>query len=777
MSSVLGSLNSPQREAVETVDGPLLILAGPGSGKTRVIVHRVAYLLERGIDPHQVLAVTFTNKAAREMKERLALLVGRPAQLLTVGTFHATCARWLRRDIHHLGLDPGFAIFDDNDQVDLIRSISRELSIDDKRFTPRMILHEISSAKSELVDPEEYASRAEGRYRETVARAYKRYQAALRENHALDFDDLLLTTVQLFQEFPAVLERYQERYRYLLVDEFQDTNVVQYQLARLLAAKYRNICVVGDPDQSIYGWRKADIRNILNFERDYPDLKTVVLEQNYRSTQNILDVAHAVISANRLRKEKTLWTENDGGGEVVQFQAFDEREEAQFVVREIERLSSRENRLGDFAVMYRTNAQSRAVEDALVRYGVPYRLVGGTRFYERREVKDLLAYLRLVQNPYDSVSLLRVINVPSRGLGAKTVAELGRWARTLGVSLFEALLQVSARGLAGADGTGPVIPFAGRARDALGGFLDLLEGLRDLRTDVPLTELIEQVIERTGYERYLRDGTEEGEERWQNVVELRTKAADYGELEPETALQRFLEEVSLVQDVDALETTGDAVTLITLHAAKGLEFPYVFILGIEEGLCPHVRSMDDQSQIEEERRLFYVGVTRAMRGLFLLHATRRTQFGAASYRDPSRFLADIPPQLLKPALARPPAPRRFALDQHHFDDLEAEREEWAEAAPTPPAASYRRNPIRRPDPEPAWMTERDRYLDPPPAAPSREPTFRKGERVAHSAFGQGVVLESQVVGDDEQVSVLFAGHPTPKKLSLAFAQLERIGSA
>jgi DNA helicase-2/ATP-dependent DNA helicase PcrA len=770
--SALDGLNDAQREAASTVAGPLLILAGPGSGKTRVIVHRIAYLLEQRVAPLSVVAVTFTNKAAREMRERLEPLVGPQARLLTVGTFHATCARWLRRDIHYLGQDPGFAIFDDNDQMDLVKSISRELAIDDKRFTPRMILSEISSAKSELIGPADYAQQAEGRYRETVARVYQRYQAALAENHALDFDDLLLTTVHLFQQFPAVLERYQERYRYILVDEFQDTNLVQYQLARLLAAKYRNICVVGDPDQSIYGWRKADIRNILNFEHDYPNLKMVVLEQNYRSTQTILDVADAIISANRLRKEKSLWTENPSGGEVVLFQAFDEREEAQFVVREIARAAANQGRLSEMAVMYRTNAQSRAMEDALVRAGVPYRLVGGTRFYERREVKDLLAYLRLVQNPYDSVSLMRVINVPTRGLGAKTVAELGRWARTLGVSLYEALQQAVGRGLAGPDGSGPVIPFAGRAREALAGFLSLLEGVREQRSTLPLAELIGLLIERTGYERYLRDGSEEGEERWQNVVELRTKATDYDDLEPETAVQRFLEEVSLVQDVDALESSGEAVTLITLHAAKGLEYPYVFILGLEEGLCPHVRSLDDPAQLEEERRLFYVGVTRAMRNLYLLHASRRTQYGGASYRDPSRFLDDIPPRLLRPAAARPARFREPFGER--FDDAEAEREEWAEPSRTPAALNYRLPTAGRAEPAPAWMTEPDPYFEPSAPAQRREPSFRKGEQVAHPAFGQGVVLESQMIADDEQVTVLFKGHPTPKKLSLAFTRLERV---
>ena len=758
----LQGLNPAQQAAVSTVDGPLLILAGPGSGKTRVIVHRVAFLLEQGVDPYSILAVTFTNKAAREMRERLDTLVGVPAHQLSVGTFHATCARWLRRDIHHLGLDPGFAIFDDNDQVDLMKSIVRELAVDEKRFTPRMILHEVSSAKSELVGPHEYAEHAEGRYRELVARAYHRYQAALQENHALDFDDLLMVTVRLFEEFPAVLERYQERFRYVLVDEFQDTNLVQYQLTRLLSQKHRNICVVGDPDQSIYGWRKADIRNILNFERDYPDLRVVVLEQNYRSTQTILNLAHAVITPNQLRKEKKLWTENPSGAAVTLFEAYDEREEAQFVVRELERLSADGANLGEVAIMYRTNAQSRAVEDAFVRYGIPYRLIGGTRFYERKEVKDVLAYLRLIANPYDSISLQRVINVPPRGLGAKTVAELGRWARALGVGLYEAMVQAAGRGLVDAAPDAPklLVPFAARAREALAAFAVLLDELRELKPAVPLPELIGQLLERSGYASFLRDGTEDGEERWGNVVELRNKARDYEDLEPDVALQRFLEEVSLVQDVDTLQGESDAATLITLHAAKGLEFPYVFILGVEEGLCPHIRSFDDPAQMEEERRLFYVGVTRAMRGLYLLYAGRRALFGGSTLRDPSRFLRDIPAALLRVAAPRAASYRAAA------------QATWsASSAPSPPARAYRLEPDYSSDPEPAWLTEPSRHLEPP--VPNREPDFRKGDSVRHPAFGEGVVLDSRIVGDDEQVSVLFKGHPTPKKLSLSFAPLQR----
>jgi DNA helicase-2/ATP-dependent DNA helicase PcrA len=545
----------------------------------------------------------------------------------------------------------------------------------------------------------------------------------------------------------------------VLVDEYQDTNRAQYVILRALSTDHPNLAVTGDPDQSIYGWRKADIRNILNFEHDYPDLKVVVLEQNYRSTQTILNLAQAVICANQLRKEKTLWTENPDGAAVTLFQAFDEREEAQYVVREIERLRASGTRLGGVAVMYRTNAQSRAVEDAFVGYGLPYRLIGGTRFYERREVKDVLAYLRLIANPYDAVSLQRIINVPPRSLGAKTVAELGRWARVLRVSLYEAILQASGGGLVADSPLDSPSPFTARAREALRSFLALLEQLREVRSTAPLPELVNQVLARTGYENFLRDGTEDGEERWANVMELLNKARDYEELEPDVALERFLEEVSLIQDVDSLEGESDAATLITLHAAKGLEFPYVFILGVEEGLCPHVRSFDDPAQMEEERRLFYVGITRAMQGLYLLNASRRSLYGASNLRDASRFLSDIPPRLLQLASAR-------GVGRRHVDGPG-----WTAARATPPALAYRLDSAPSGDPEPAWLTEPQRPVE--PVTPTRQPSFHKGDNVSHASFGEGVVLDSQIVGDDEQVNVLFKGQPAPKKLSLSFAPLQR----
>jgi DNA helicase II / ATP-dependent DNA helicase PcrA len=765
--NVLDGLNEQQLAAVQSVNGPLLILAGPGSGKTRVIVHRVAYLVEHeGVHPSKIVAVTFTNRAAREMRERLEGLIGHQrTRSVTVGTFHATCARWLRIDGHHLGLDPGFSIFDDNDQIDLIKQIMRDLELDEKRVSARSLLSGISAAKSQLVVPRSYAENAQGKWQETVAVVYRQYQRGLESNQALDFDDLLMTTVLMLQEVDSVRERYQERYEQVMVDEFQDTNPAQYRLIRLLGAKHRNVCVVGDPDQNVYSWRHAEIRNILDFKTDYPDLKVVVLEQNYRSTQTILDVAHAVITPNTLRMPKNLWTENPRGAEVILHEAYNEQDEAQYIVREIERKVNGGAHWGDFAVLYRTNAQSRAIEDAFVRYGVPYRLVGGTRFYERREIKDVLAYLRLVANPRDTVSLQRVINVPPRGLGQKTVAELWRWASAHALSPYEALERASAPDELLASG--PPVPFARRARDVFASFLELLAVLRTEQRQGRMTvlDVVDAILDRTGYTRTLRDGTEEGEERWANIMELRTKAREYDELEPELALGRFLEEVSLVQDVDNLQTDANAVTLITLHAAKGLEYPYVFIAGLEEGLAPHVRSMDNPAQMEEERRLFYVGITRAMRELQLLHAFRRTLMGNPAQNARSRFLDDIPDLLLKRTLGSPT--RAGSAPVFEFDDSTP----VLRTTSRPQIGSPGGRPTFARQSPPAEFQVAGRPASRPAAASNGKGRFRTGQKVKHATFGSGLVVSSESIGGDEQVTVVFENSGI-KKLSMAFAKLE-----
>ncbi len=784
----LDDLNLRQREAVTTTEGPLLILAGPGSGKTRVIVHRIAHLVEGlRVDPYSVLAVTFTNKAAREMRDRLDQILGPGgARYLSVGTFHATCARWLRIDGHHLGIDSRYAIFDDNDQMDLVKQLMRDLEIDDKRVSARGVLSAISGAKSELVSPERFAGQAEGYWQSTVARLYAGYEEALAQNGALDFDDLLLRAVDLFREAPSVLERYQDRYRYMMVDEFQDTNVTQYQLVRLLGTRHRNVCVVGDEDQSIYGWRKADIRNILSFEADFPELKVVVLEQNYRSTQTILDVARAVIGANRLRKEKQLWTDNPRGVPVVLHEAYDERDEALFVIRQVEALIRAGARHNDAAVMYRTNAQSRAIEDAMVRYGLPYRLIGGTRFYQRREVKDVLAYLRLVHNPADAISLARVINIPPRGLGQKTLSELDRTAKQLGLPPYEV-----ARRLADDEhepAERPIMPaLAGRSRNALVQFVRLVEGVCERRAELPLHELLDLLLERVEYQTYLQDGTEAGEERWQNVLELRAKALEFEDLGADQGLSAFLEEVALVQDVDDLESgTGDAVTLITLHAAKGLEFPYVFLLGLEEGLCPHARSMESAEQLEEERRLLYVGITRAMRGLFLLHAFRRTTWGSEGSNEPSRFLADIPRDLLDFSFSRAAGSGRPLAHAAQFgrEDGRSRNRGFDRLGSHSDGAAARRSatPLvwqipRRPSPalDLGPASAPDLGLAPRSAtSTARKASFPRGERVKHAEYGEGTVLVSSFAGADELVLVKFDVRPDkPKNLSLAIHRLDR----
>ena len=735
---ILAGLNPSQREAVEAIAGPLLIVAGPGSGKTRVITHRIAYLVKNcGVNPYNILAVTFTNKAAREMMDRLQVLIPGSADRITIGTFHAVCSRLLRREGPAIGLESSFTIYDEDDQTSLVRRILRELNLDEKMYQPRAILSHISAAKSELKSPLQYAEYATSYWEEVVLRIYRVYQEKLAENRALDFDDLLMTTVRLFRERPDVLEKYQSRYVHIMVDEFQDTNVAQYVIVKTLAGKHANICVVGDEDQSIYSWRQADIRNILNFETDFPRCRVVLLERNYRSTRTILDAARNVISANLMRKEKQLWTDNQLGLPITVFEAYDEQEEAGYVVDEIVRLVGRgEIRLRDCAVMYRANAQSRALETAFRRRNVPHKVVG-QRFYERKEIKDVLAFLRVIHNPYDSVNLDRIINVPPRGIGARTLTELHRWSHQLGITVFEALKLVRGDSVAGAalgeDGlSSPTSPFNPRTERALVDFLSLLEGFFEASTRLDVLDLMELVLEKSGYAEYIRDSFEGGEDRWQNIMELATVARGYSQLEPRASLATFLEDAALATDVDEYDEALDAVTLITLHAAKGLEFPVVFIVGMEEGVCPHIRSFDSPERMEEERRLFYVGMTRAKQRLYLVHTFKRTLYGASNLNTPSRFLADIPPELVK-----------------------GWREKTAASLPASPAEEP---PV-------------------PPARPaiSAKPALKSGDRVRHAKFGDGIVVSVQPSGDDYEVSVAFPEIGV-KRLSLAFAPLEKIAS-
>lgn len=761
MSELFHGLNAAQRRAVETIAGPVLVLAGPGSGKTRVLTHRIAYLIKTvGVDPFHILAVTFTNKAAREMKERLEALIGHgDAQALTVGTFHSLCARFLRRDIIHLGRERDFAIYDSDDQDRLMRRVLRDLNLDEKQNPPRAIHARISSAKNELVSPAEYARLNRSYFDEIVVRCYERYQALLREANALDFDDLMVETVRLFDQHPDVLAKYQERYAYLLVDEYQDTNRAQYILIKHLAAKRGNLFVVGDDDQSVYGWRGADVRNIRQFEQDYPEAKVILLEQNYRSTQSILDTAQAVINAGDKRKHvKQLWTENGEGLQVSLHEGFDQDEEASFVADEIGRLvASGEFTHRDCAVMYRTNAQSRALEEALSRRGIPYQLIGGVRFWERKEIKDTLAYLRIAHNPYDSISLTRVLNWPARGIGERTEAELTRWATELGVPVYQALKEIEAEDAK--------TPFNARTLAALRSFLGLTQELGQARHQLPLVELIESLLERVNLrEALVREyGADEADDRWANIEELAGFAARYSELPQELQLPTFLEEVALVADVDKLDPNMNAVTAITLHQAKGLEYPAVFLIGLEDGLLPHSRSTDDRDKLEEERRLLYVGMTRAKRRLYLCYAFKRTSFGRTNTSTPSRFLADIPRELLKQPARRGAAPISPQAGMYGGRGVGASYSGGRPANRTAPAPSRGGA---------TWgggasVGARGRQVEGP-----TEVSFFPGQRVRHAKFGEGVVVGSRLVEGDEEVTISFADRE--RRILASFARLERL---
>jgi DNA helicase-2/ATP-dependent DNA helicase PcrA len=807
-TEIVARLNPEQARAVTTTDGPLLILAGAGSGKTRVLAHRIAYLIGvKSVRPWQILAVTFTNRAAGELRERIISLVGEPGRDVQAGTFHALNARVLRRDGEAIGVSRRFVIYDTDDQQALMKQLLREEDLPATgEFRPSAVLGAISRAKNEMLDPTFLADNAVNRHEKIVARLARRYQERLRKVGALDFDDLLLEGLRLFQEAPDVLARYQDRWRYLHVDEYQDTNRPQYLWVRALASKHRNLAVVGDDDQSIYRWRGADIRNILDFERDYPDATVVKLERNYRSTQLILDAAHGVVSRNTERTDKKLWTEQAGGRPIQRFEAYNEEEEAEWIARQIEGLIGGRGsaltrradddgeddvfRAQDIAVMYRMNAQSRAIEEAFLRYGLRYQLVGGTRFYARREVKDALAYLRVLRSDTDVVSFERIANVPARSIGDKTIEVLRRDAAGERTT-WEAIERA---------GRGEIEGLAPRARTALADFAALIRRLRSRVGILALPELLDEVLEASGYRAMLADGSEDGEERWANLLELRSVTTRYDDLSPEDALDRLLEETALVADQDQYEGGADAVTLITLHAAKGLEFPVVFIAGLEEGLFPHSRALDDEKELEEERRLAYVGITRAKRRLYLSHAWRRSTWGMGQASVPSRFLLEIPAALMVgPQLdadgerdtdapldldlvfgsrrtsrfgtpirtgggawrqgsgrpGAPPAGERFRPSR----DLAARREAYQGGAPSGSLASSNGRPP--PAPRPVIPGERQ---------------FRDGDRVRHGRWGDGIVVSSKLTRSDEEVTVAFKAPGVGTKQMLAsLANLEITG--
>lgn len=753
-SALLQGLNEAQREAVTAEPGPVLVLAGPGSGKTRVLTQRIAYLVSAlGVPPWHIMAVTFTNKAAREMADRLETLAGGRLRGLTVGTFHATCARILRRETDNLeGYDRDFVIFDRDDQLQVVKQALAELNLDDKKFPPAKMLGGISNAKNELVTPELYA--ASNYIAEVTKRVYDVYQQILVANNAMDFDDLLLNTVLLFDARPDVLQTYQERYRHVLVDEFQDTNTTQYALLKRLAAPQNNIFVVGDSDQSIYKWRGADFRNINRFRQQYPEAEMILLEQNYRSTQIILDAAKAVIRHNVDRVDKELFTERRGGQQITIRETYNEKEEAELVLDTIQSLMLKGFSPGDCAVMYRTNAQSRALEEAFLQRGMPYKLVGATRFYSRREIKDLIAYLRVVHNPADAISLNRIINTPTRGIGRKTEQALQQWARRKGWQPAEALLKLA---------TEPEIqhPFSTRAYNALLDFAQMLQAWLTVRDELTVGELLDLILEQTQYRNYIDDGTEEGQDRWANVMEFRSVAT----LAEDMELNEFLEQVALVSEQDNLEEEQNAPTLLTLHAAKGLEFPVVFITGLEEGILPHSRSMDDMEELAEERRLFYVGLTRAKDRVYLIHTFRRTFYGESSVGTPSRFLGNIPMELTTGGDTR---------ERHEQTVAKVSSWQW-EQSPTPSRGNRRRG--GRSGRGSSHVTSRPhrpaRKTKPEPA--KKETEFRTGQKVSHAKFGKGIVIESKLTGSDEEVTVAFKSEGI-KKLAASFANLEIVES-
>ncbi len=719
-------LNPQQAEAVINTEGPMLIMAGAGSGKTKVLTCRVANLLQKGVRPYRILAITFTNKAAAEMRERVNNMSGPAAKDVWLFTFHAFCACFLRMEIDKLpGYGGNFAIYDTADSQNLIKQILKEMNLDDKRFQPSGILSRISNAKNALQDAAAFARQAGDFYEQKVADIYSRYEQKLQLNNALDFDDLLMLSIKLLQENKEVREKYQDRFDYLLVDEYQDTNHAQYLLTKFLAAKHRNICVVGDADQSIYGWRGADIQNILDFEKDYPDAKVIKLEQNYRSTQIILDAANAVIENNTGRKPKNLWTENKSGAEIIYFQAVDERDEARFVIEQLQNLQRTENKkLGDMAILYRTNTQSRIFEEMLIKSGISYNMVGGLKFYERKEIKDIIAYLRVIFNPADSLSLLRIINVPKRGIGDASLTKIQAYAAANNVSLFEAVSNAAA-----IDGLSS--RFVSKLDDLAGIIFELM----NLASEAPVEDLIDRVLRDTGYlEELENERTPQAQSRIDNLHELISVAQEFAASEEENNLENFLAHVALVSDIDDTELGEDAITLMTLHSSKGLEFPVVFLVGMEEGLFPHARTLMDETEIEEERRLCYVGITRAKEKLFLSSTKMRTIYGNTVTYPPSRFLQEIPAHLVK-TIKR----------QERFSALENFKQvsEKYSARPQKPASTF--NPH-------SFMPQK-----PAAAAGGTGTRFKTGDRVSHSKWGEGMVVSVKDSPDGQEVKVAFAG--------------------
>ncbi|KOR76343.1 DNA helicase PcrA [Paenibacillus solani] len=763
-------LNPQQRQAVEATDGPLLIMAGAGSGKTRVLTHRIAYLIAtRKAAPWSILAITFTNKAAREMQERVSKLVGREGREIWVSTFHSMCVRILRKDIERIGFTSNFSILDSTDQLSVIRNVMKHQNIDPKKFEPKAIQAAMSAAKNELISPQQYEQKAGDYFESLVAKVYTEYQKRLKSNNSLDFDDLIMTTIQLFKEVPEVLDFYQRKFQYIHVDEYQDTNRAQYMLCRMLADSHHRICVVGDSDQSIYRWRGADITNILNFEEDYPEARTILLEQNYRSTSNILNAANNVIGLNTGRKPKNLWTEQGEGEKIKVFRGDSEHDEGYFVTSEISKNVKAGKSYQDHAILYRTNAQSRVIEEILIKSDIPYQIVGGIKFYDRKEIKDMLAYLRLISNPDDDISLTRIINVPKRSIGDTTVGKLAAAAAERGISIFRVLEIVDDLG------------FAGRTRNALVSFYDMIAALSRMVEFLSVTELTEKMLEMSEYRIELHnENTIESRSRLENIDEFLSVTQEFEKNNEDKSLVSFLTDLALIADIDSMnddeEDRDDAVVLMTMHSAKGLEFPVVFIIGMEEGVFPHSRTFMDNEELEEERRLAYVGITRAEKQLFLSCARMRTLFGRTTANQPSRFLDEIPEELKEDTQMAHDRYRRGGGSSvggsyagrgfnggggSNFGGGRARdlslggSTASAEAAPKSRVTVTTGGPSRKP-------------------AASGDGEFKAGDKVAHGKWGTGTIVAVKGSGNDMELQIAFPAPVGVKRLLAGFAPITKV---
>ncbi|WP_368505788.1 DNA helicase PcrA [Alkalihalophilus sp. As8PL] len=736
IEKMLSGLNPEQRQATTHTEGPLLLMAGAGSGKTRVLTHRIAYLLrEKAIAPWNVLAITFTNKAAREMKDRVAKLVGPVAEDIWISTFHSMCVRILRRDIDRIGYNRNFTILDSSDQLSVIKQILKKKNMDPKKFDPRSMLGTISGWKNELKKPDACMNEATGLYDQTAAEVYVDYQKQLKKNHALDFDDLIMKTIEVFKLVPEVLEFYQRKFQYILVDEYQDTNKAQYMLVRMLSDKYENICVVGDSDQSIYRWRGADIANILSFEEDYPNATVILLEQNYRSTKMILQAANKVIENNFNRKPKNLWTENEPGPKIGYYGADTEQSEAQFVVEKIrEATRDGSHSYSDIAILYRTNAQSRVIEEFFVKSNIEYNIVGGTKFYDRKEIKDVLAYLRLIANPDDDISLQRIVNVPKRGIGATTVDKIGAYAVEQGISLFAALQEIEQVGI------------TARAVTKLKEFRDQLAHWIQMQEYLSVTELVEELLDRTGYREMLRNEQSiEAQSRLENIDEFITVTNEFEKGNDDKSLVAFLTDLALVADIDKLEDDEggkpkDAITLMTLHSAKGLEFPLVFLIGMEEGIFPHSRSLFEEEEMEEERRLAYVGITRAEKQLYLTNARMRTLYGKTNTNPPSRFIKEIPEECLDEMNEQKATPAWMKTSRG--------------ASPAPKARPQVRASV-------TTSTGGDQF------------SWAVGDKAEHKKWGVGTVVSIKGTGESVELDIAFPQPTGVKRLFAKFAPITK----